>query len=250
MRQLAASGPISPLEQVRLERLTSLLPRDAGSVLEIGARHGVVTERLAGIYGQVTALDLRRPRFDIDGVTTVSGDVQHLQFPDNSFECVVCTEVLEHVPDFTAGAKELLRVASSYVLLGVPYRQDTRVGRTTCVRCGKISPPFGHLNSFDERTIRQLFAGAEISSIQYVAENRERTNFLSRWLQDFAGNPYGNYDQEEPCIHCGGKLERPKRLSCAQRMAAASGCRLYHVQRALNRPRPTWILVLFKKKPV
>jgi SAM-dependent methyltransferase len=236
------------LEQLRLERLISLLPKNATSVLEIGARHGVMTQRLAEIYGEVTALDLKKPSFEIDGVRTVEGDVQRLQFENDSFDCVVCTEVLEHVPDFAAGAKELVRVAKNYILLGVPYRQDTRVGRTTCAHCGKISPPFGHLNSFDERKITNLFAGARISSIEYVSENRERTNVVSTWLQDLGGNPYGTYDQEEPCIHCGGELNRPTELSFIQRAAAAVGCQLYRLQYSFNRPRPTWMLVLFKKR--
>jgi cyclopropane fatty-acyl-phospholipid synthase-like methyltransferase len=248
MGQLAVDKPISALEQLRLERLISLLPKNVTSVLEIGARHGVMTQRLAEIYDQVTALDLKKPLFQIDGVRTVEGDVQRLEFPDNSFDCVICTEVLEHVPDFGAGAKELVRVSNNYILLGVPYRQDTRVGRTTCVHCGNISPPFGHLNSFDEGKIRSLFSGAEISAIEYVSENRERTNIVSSWLQDLGGNPYGTYDQEEACIHCGGKLESPKQLPAIRRLAAALGSRLYRLQYALNRPRPTWILVLFKKR--
>jgi methyltransferase family protein len=248
MGEIAALQPVSPLEQLRLERLTSLLPKNATSVLEIGARHGVMTQIMAEMYDDVTALDLKAPSFQINGVRTVAGDVQQLQFPDNSFDCVVCTEVLEHVPDYAAGARELVRVARKYILLGVPYRQDTRVGRTTCIHCGKIGPPFGHLNSFDERKIRSLFAGAEVSAIEYVSENRERTNAVSSWLQDFGGNPYGNYEQEEPCIHCGGKLNRPEQSSFVRRAAAALGCRIYRLQYALNQPRPTWILVLFEKR--
>jgi hypothetical protein len=26
---------------------------------------------------------------------------------------------------------------------------------------------------------------------------------VSTWLTDLAGNPWGVYDLEEPCIHCG-----------------------------------------------
>ena len=248
MGDFTADMPISELEQLRLERLHSLLPRNATSVLEIGARHGVMTQMLADIYAEVTALDLRKPSFEIEGVRTVAGDIQKLQFQDSSFDCVVCTEVLEHVPDFAAGARELVRVARKYILLGVPYRQDTRVGRTTCAHCGKISPPFGHLNSFDEKKIARLFAGADISSLEYVSENRERTNVVSSWLQDIGGNPYGSYDQEEPCGHCGGILSRPTQLSFRRRATAALGCGLYRLQYALNRPRPTWILVLFEKQ--
>ncbi len=248
MAQSVVSPEISSLETARLERLMSMLPKSAGTILEIGARHGVMTRKLSEICNNVTALDLRRPPFDMEHVTTVAGDVQRLQFPDNSFDCVVCTEVLEHVPDFAAGAREIQRVAKSRILIGVPYRQDTREGRTTCVHCGKINPPFGHLNTFDERKLKGLFSQVEVASVEYLSNTRDRTNFLSTWLQDLGKNPFGTYDQEEPCIACGRKLQEPTGRSLVARMAAALGHRLYNLQRRFNRPRPTWILMLFEKR--
>jgi ubiquinone/menaquinone biosynthesis C-methylase UbiE len=248
MAETIESGEISALEQFRLDRLISIMPRGVATVLEIGARHGAMTRRLAEIYRDVTALDLKRPTFQIEGVTTVQGDVQRLEFPDNSFECVVCTEVLEHVPDFAAAAKEIARVAHSYVLIGVPYRQDTRAGRMTCVHCGEINPQFGHINTFDENSLKRLFAGLQVSSIEYLSQNRERTNFLSTWLQNFARYPYGSYSQEEPCISCGRKLEKPDRLSLIRRAAGALGLRLDQLQSQFNRPKATWVLMLFEKE--
>jgi ubiquinone/menaquinone biosynthesis C-methylase UbiE len=248
MGQLRALGHLSALEQTRLERLFSMLPKDAVSVLEIGALHGVITERLAEIYPSVTALDLNRPSFEIPGVTTVAGDVQRLQFPDDNFDCVVCTEVLEHVPDYAAGACEIVRVAKSHILIGVPFRQDTRAGRTTCVHCGKRNPPFGHINSFTKEKLRAIFAGAHVASIEFVAENSERTNFVSAWLQDFALNPYGTYHQEEGCLDCSRKLEPPAERSFIRRAAGALGLALYKMQQRFNRPQPTWILMLLQKK--
>ena len=250
MAETIESGEISALEQMRLDRLMSIMPRRVGTVLEIGARHGAMTRRLAEICRDVTALDLKKPPFQIERVTTVQGDVQRLDFPDNSFECVVCTEVLEHVPDFAAAAKEIARVASSYVLIGVPYRQDTRAGRMTCIHCGEINPPFGHVNTFDEHSLKGLFAGLHVSSIEYLSQNREHTNFLSTWLQHFARYPYGAYDQEEPCIACGAKLERPNQLSFVRRAAGALGLRIYHLQCQFNRPRATWVLMLFEKEHI
>lgn len=248
MSQLAASDQISPLEQKRLDRLFSMLPKDAVSVLEIGARHGVITEKLAELYPGVTALDLTRPRFEIPGVRTVAGDVQRLQFPDNAFDCVVCTEVLEHVPDYAAGAREIVRVAKSHALIGVPFCQDTRPGRTTCVHCGKINPPYGHINSFTEDKLKNAFTGAEVAAVEYVEENTERTNFLATWLQDYALNPYGVYNQEEGCIYCGGKLDPPEKRSFTKRAIGALGLALYRLQQRFNRPQPTWILISFRKR--
>jgi SAM-dependent methyltransferase len=224
-----------------------MLPSEATEVLEIGARHGAMTRRLAERSDRVTALDLSMPKFSIAGVEAVAGNVESLQFSNDSFDCVVCTEVLEHVSNVAGAARELARVSSKYVLVGVPYRQDTRVGRTTCTTCGKNSPPYGHINSFDENRIRELFPGLRTVALEYCSENTERTNALSAWLQDLGLNPYGTYEQEEPCIFCGSKLMPPTKASLARRVASAAGARLYEFQQRFNKPLPTWILLLLQK---
>ena len=106
----------------------------------------------------------------------------------------------------------LERVAKKHLILGVPYKQDIRVRRTTCYTCGKIQPPWGHLNRFDIKKLRRLFPKSTINKISFLGENYERTNFISAFLMDLAGNPDGTYNHEEQCIHCGAKLKKcPKR---------------------------------------
>ena len=243
-----ATASLKPtLEDLRMAKVLAMLPGDLFKVLEIGARHGVMTRKLAQQVGSVTALDLSMPKFQIDGVTNAAGNVERLAFEDDSFDCIVCTEVLEHVPDLQSASRELTRVARKYVLIGVPYRQDTRVDRTTCIHCGHINPPYGHLNTFDEARLAALFPTMKNVSIEYLAENTDRTNALSVWLQDLAGNPYGVYDQEEPCVKCNHQLLTPSPLPPFQKAAAAIGVRLYYLQKKFNKPLPTWILLLLKK---
>jgi SAM-dependent methyltransferase len=235
------------VDQMRLQGLLKLLPVNRHSVLEVGSRHGFVTRALADRFEITTALDLEKPKFEIDGVVNVKGDVQALDFADNSFDCVLCSEVLEHVPDVAAAAREIARVARHEIVIGVPYRQDTRVGQTTCLHCGRVNPPYGHINRFDENTLRQLFAGVPLIESHYISSNCERTNSLAAWLQTLAANPYGTYDQEESCIGCGSALERPSSQSLARRLCGAAGARLYALQMKLNRPWPTWIHLLLRK---
>jgi 2-polyprenyl-3-methyl-5-hydroxy-6-metoxy-1,4-benzoquinol methylase len=46
-------------------------------------------------------------------------DAQHLPFNDNAFDKIVCTEVLEHIPDDKAGIRELVRVLKPGGLIAV-----------------------------------------------------------------------------------------------------------------------------------
>lgn len=237
----------SASELARTDDLLRIIPKGIDSILEIGARDGHFSRLLAPSFRKVTALDLERPALDIPGVVPVRGDVTRLDYPDDSFDCVLCAEVLEHVPQVERAARELARVARYAVVVGVPYRQDTRVGRTTCPTCGWVNPPWGHVNEFDETGLLRLFSGLEPVETSFVWQNRARTNRLSTWLLDRADNPWGVYEQEEPCLHCGGKLTPPSSRTLVQRLTGAIGLQLFKIQSTWVRPWPNWIHILFRK---
>ena len=137
---------LTEAEAARTADLLRLLPRGRRSVLDIGARDGRFSRLLTEYFPEVTALDLKLPGFDIPGVRTVAGNVTKLGFDNDSFDSVFCTEVLEHVPDVQKACREILRVARHEIIIGVPFRQDTRVARCSCSSCGRTSPPWGHVN--------------------------------------------------------------------------------------------------------
>ena len=220
----------SPSEQARVSDLVNLLPAGGGSVLDIGARDGFISRILVNHFSWVTALDLEEPSIEHERIRCVKGDITALSFADASFNLVFCAEVLEHIPPhlLDAACRELARVAKEFVLIGVPYKQDIRVGRTTCGQCGKVSPPWGHVNSFDDERLTGLFPGMSVVKQSFVGETDARTNQLSSTLMDLAGNPYGTYSQEEPCIHCGAQLTMPPHRELWQKVltkAAFAGIR-------------------------
>jgi SAM-dependent methyltransferase len=234
-------------ERSRAADLIRILPRGGSSVLDLGARDGHFSKILTQFFSKVTALDLETPSFEHPGVIKVAGDITHLEFPDNSFECVFCTEVLEHIPKLQQACDEIRRVAKHDIVIGVPYRQDIRVGRTTCSSCGKINPPWGHVNSFDEGRLARLFSGMRVISVSYVGTTQATTNRLSTFLMDLAGNPWGTYDQEEPCIHCGAKLSWGGSRSMLQKVCSALAARINWAQGLWTKPRAAWIHIVFRK---
>lgn len=217
-------------------------------VLDVGARDGHYARLLCHGYARVVALDIEEP--EIGGCANVAGDVRNLQFDDNTFDFVLCAEVLEHVPEVERAAREIIRVARDRILIGVPYRQDTRFGRVTCQSCGHIDPPWGHVNTFDERRLKTLFAGLQIESISSVGETRVRTSALAVWLMDRAGNPWGTYEQLEPCSQCGQRHGPTSRgRTFAQRVLGAIAHRMNRLQAHLSAPHAEWVHVVFRKVP-
>jgi SAM-dependent methyltransferase len=239
----------SPLEQARLADLVRILPAWRSTLLDIGARDGFISSLLADHFRRVTALDVVMPQFERGRVTLVQGDVTHLAFADNSFDVVCCLEVLEHIrPDvLPVACREIARVARHGVIIGVPYRQDLRIGRTTCSSCGRVNPPWGHVNSFEEHKLERLFGSMQLTSTTYVGQTCDRTNGLAAWLMDLAGNPWGTYEQEEHCVGCNRELASPEQRGLIRRGCGAVAHRLNRLMRTVSKPRPLWIHCVFEK---
>lgn len=235
-------------EQDRIGDMLALMP-SGGAVLDVGARDGYISVRLADRFDSVTALDLQMPSISDERVRCVVGDVTRLSFPSDSFDVVVCAEVLEHVPPhlLNDACCELARVAKRYALIGVPYRQDTRVACSTCGQCGSINPSWGHVNSFNEAKLKRLFSGMEVVKVSLVGECDLYTNRLSAFLMDYAGNPYGTYSQHEPCVFCGAQLASPPPMNPLQKVSAKCAIWGMKAQSVVNGSHANWIHVLFRK---
>ena len=214
----------------------------AANVLEVGARDSYITRLLSDSFEQVVPLDLELMEPVASNVICVAGDVRSLYLGSNEFEVVLCSEVLEHIPenDLELACRELARVARRFVLIGVPFEQDLRVARTRCARCGTINPPYGHVNRFTRAGLDSLFP-----ELRAVAE--ERTTALAATLTALAGHPWGTYDQDEPCVACGAAVGPPPPYSLSSRALAALASRIDSTARALFRPRPKWLHVLYEK---
>lgn len=239
----------SAKEQERIGNLFGLMPGKGGSALDIGARDGYLSLLLTDRFESVTALDLVLPEIPHPSIHCVQGDVASLDLPEDSFDLVLCAEVLEHLPPnlLARACAGLSRVSRKWVLIGVPYRQDLRQGRTLCAQCGRLNPPYGHVNAFDEERLISLFPDLSVEKIAYVGRTDGMTNGVSEFLMDLAGHPYGTYDQEEGCVHCGARLRPPGPDARKIKGAAFVSHHLRNLVNRFRTPQANWIHVLFRK---
>ncbi|MDJ0921576.1 MAG: class I SAM-dependent methyltransferase [Henriciella sp.] len=145
-----------------------LLDLKAGDrVLDLGCGEGRHVHGLHMIGGlDVVGVDLDEPSLEkaqvgLDTLPDSTGgstrfqkaDATALDFEDNSFDAVICSEVLEHLPDYDAALQEIRRVLKpgGKLCISVPHAWPERI-------CWNLAPPpdgypyqpGGHIRIFDE----------------------------------------------------------------------------------------------------
>lgn len=226
-----------------------MVPTGLATALDVGTADCHIATLLASSFRLVTAIDLEEPSSSHPRITTGAGSVTSLPYSENSFDLVVCSEVLEHIQPrlLQTACNELVRVARRFVLIGVPYNQDIRVGRTKCAACGRKNPPYGHLNCFGKNRLEQLFGALKPVRRAFIGQGAPRTNVVSCFLMDLAGNPYGTYSQQEPCMYCSAKLVPPGEGFAFAKAATRLALFLNRCQAWLSSAQPIWVQVLFEK---
>lgn len=132
------------------ERRPGLLA-DARSLLHLSPEW-CLRERLAAVPG------LRYVTSDLDPVqqADLRLDATALDLPDGAFDAVICSHVLEHVPDDGAAMRELRRVAApgGFVLVMVPLALD----RATTYEDASITSPEDRRRAFLQHDHVRLYA--------------------------------------------------------------------------------------------
>jgi len=99
------------------------------AVLDVGTGTGRAALLLATLGARVTGIDASEAMLQVArqraaeeraDVTFLAGDAHRLEFPDRSFDAVVCLRVIMHTPEWRTCVGELCRVARSRVVLDYP----------------------------------------------------------------------------------------------------------------------------------
>ena len=135
---------------------------DAGCGTGLNLRH--LPEGSVGVDINPRNIALLQQR--LPNHTVLEGDVEALPFDDASFGTVLCTEVIEHIPDPSAALAEYRRVLQpGGVLIGsVPARSaiwKLRFLSSTCPH----SEPFH--NEYLPNEVREMLTGWQIESLRY-----------------------------------------------------------------------------------
>ncbi len=172
-------------EHLILKELEGLGKKDR--FLEVGCAQGhfekQACKRTAKVFGADCDKDfLEKAKKNCKKAAFVEINAERLPFKANSFDFVLCTEVLEHVPDWKKAFRELQRVSKKKILVTVPLEKGyfwRTVSRYSAM--GKR----GHLHALDSSDLLQE------KGKQWGVSKYELVATPSRKINRFIKNRFG-----------------------------------------------------------
>jgi len=151
----------------RFEFLAKNIPQKS-FVLNIGVGNGYLESLLTNKGAIVSCLDpsdaaIKRIRQQLDlGDRAQAGYSQSTPFPDNSFDYVIMSEVLEHLSDdvICQTLKEIKRILKNggKFIGTVPADENLQESVTVCPKCSEHFHRWGHRQSFSQETLLSVLS--------------------------------------------------------------------------------------------
>lgn len=148
-------------ERRRLHQfILAQIPAGNGFVLDAGCGGGWLAQHLLPSGRPVISSDISDinprnalQRFPAPNHFALVADSNFLPLRDNSLDCIVASEIMEHVPEpakFTASLYRALK-SGGKLIITTPYNEFIRY--SLCIHCNRNTPHNAHLHSFTEKSI-------------------------------------------------------------------------------------------------
>ena len=161
-------NPIEREEHNRLHQyILSEIPANASWILDTGCGGGWLAKALKNRNKQVISMDIS----DINPIKATKttpypthfglvADVYELPIRENSIDCIVASEIIEHVSDpkrFLYALFTALKPGGK-IIVTTPYNEH--IMESLCIHCNHLTPHNAHLHSFTETSIQKHLPAA------------------------------------------------------------------------------------------
>ncbi len=157
-------------EERRLhEAIIADVPHSAALVLDAGCGKGWVAEYFCPRGKKVISMDIstvnplkalaKTPDVNHAGLV---GDVFYLPLRENSVDCIIAAEIMEHVADPRLFVQQLYKTLTpgGTIIITTPYNE--KIEYSLCVHCNRPTPRHAHLHSFHEHNIEALIPSSAV----------------------------------------------------------------------------------------
>lgn len=152
----------------RLKFLMHQLPPAGQRVLNIGVGNGWLEKMIRAqskhdIYSldpSAVAIERLQAEIGMDRDHAKVGYSQAIPFPDNTFDAVIMSEVVEHLEDdvIAETLREISRVLAPHgrYIGTVPADEKLENNQVVCPKCGELFHRVGHVQSFSKERLANL----------------------------------------------------------------------------------------------
>lgn len=139
------------------------IPRNVNLILDVGCGSGWVAKEFLKKNIKVISLDISKKNpsivkklYQSQNHFPLVADSFKLPFQSYSVDCVIASEIIEHIIEPKEFLRELFRVVKKggKVLISTPYKE--KIKYVLCVHCNKKTPVNAHLHSFDEMILESF----------------------------------------------------------------------------------------------
>lgn len=176
------------------ETIISEVPRQAGSILDVGCGQAWVAQYFCPRGVAVHSMDISTvnplralERYPYDNHYGVVADAYRLPFRPDSFDCIIACEIIEHVPDPAEFMASLMRVLKPGGQLIITTPHNERIQHSLCIHCNRPTPHHAHLHSFTIKKMQFLAPGELVAAQRcYAFGNKAliklKTHVLLKYL--------------------------------------------------------------------
>jgi len=158
------SNPITVDEIRRLHQtILNQVPKEAAIVLDVGCGSGWVSKSLTSEKKSVISMDisLTNPLNAIKNLPHKNhfglvADAFNIPLKPNSLDCIIASEIMEHVTDPKVFIIKLLEVLKPNGTLIITTPFNEKINYHVCVNCNKPTPEHAHLHSFNFNNIKNI----------------------------------------------------------------------------------------------
>lgn len=148
------------------ENILAEIPDDAEWILDVGCGGAWLAKTLVPQERKLISMDISDIN-PIRALKQVSGgshsalvaDVFELPFRPGAIDCIVASEIIEHVPDPKSFLSALFTVLKpgGKLIVTTPYNEFIRT--SLCIHCNQLTPHNAHLHSFTEDKMQRILPG-------------------------------------------------------------------------------------------
>lgn len=171
------------------EYIISKVPKDVKSILDVGCGSGWVAEHFTKKGIRVHSLDISITNpakalklYPSEKHNGIVADSFCLPYANDSFDCVIASEIIEHVIDPSAFIKEVFRVAAKggKLIITTPYKE--KLIYYLCIHCNQMTPIHAHIHSFDEKMLEGYYGNEDLESFKYETFGNKLLIFLRTYV--------------------------------------------------------------------